>query len=162
METFGCTSFPGDRPVCVSGLLLQVLESSLFTVENGIMFKKWRISDIAECFTRSSFSCISLFYVAEPPEIAALSFPKAIMNEGDFAQLSCIVTSGDEPFTFTWSLHGDIVSSEPGLTTSQIGSRTSVLMINSVGYRHSGLYTCNVSNVAGTVISSAQLKVNGN
>ena len=83
------------------------------------------------------------------------------MNEGDFGQLVCTVIRGDEPFKITWALHGDIVSSEPGLTTSQIGARTSMLMINSVGHRHSGLYTCNVSNLAGSTSSSTELKVNG-
>jgi len=83
------------------------------------------------------------------------------MDEGDFGQLVCTVLRGDEPFSLTWSLHGDIVSSEPGLQTSQIGSRTSMLMIDSVGPRHVGLYRCNVSNKAGSVSASAELKVNG-
>ena len=72
-----------------------------------------------------------------------------------------IIAFGDEQFTFTWSLQGAIVSSGPGLTTSQLGARTSILMINSVGHRHSGIYTCNVSNLAGTMKVSAELKVNG-
>ena len=90
-----------------------------------------------------------------------MSFGKAIVNEGEFGQLVCTVIKGDQPFSFTWSLQGAVVSSEPGLTTSQIGSRTSILMINSVGHRHSGLYTCNVSNSAGTATVSTKLRVNG-
>ena len=69
---------------------------------------------------------------------------------------------GDEPFSFSWSLHGAVVSSEPGLTTSQVGGRTSILMINSVGHRHSGKYTCSVSNRAGSASQTTVLKVNGN
>jgi len=90
-----------------------------------------------------------------------LSFGKDVVDEGDFGQLVCTVIRGDEPLSFTWSLQGAVVSSEPGLTTSQLGSRTSILMINSVGHRHSGAYTCNVSNPAGTLSSTAELKVNG-
>ena len=102
-----------------------------------------------------------MFTFAESPEILPMSFGKDIVNEGDFGQLVCTVIRGDEPLSFTWSLHGDVVSSEPGLMTSQLGTRTSILMINSVGHRHIGKYTCNVSNVAGTASSTAELKVNG-
>ena len=90
-----------------------------------------------------------------------MTFGKDVVNEGQFGQLVCTVIEGDEPFSFTWSLQGAVVSSEPGLTTSQIGSRTSMLMINSVGHRHRGVYTCNVSNLAGTATVSSELKVNG-
>jgi hypothetical protein len=100
-------------------------------------------------------------FIVEPPEILPISFGKDVVNEGDFGQLVCTVIRGDEPFSFTWSLQGAVVSSEPGLITSQLGSRTSILMINSVGHRHSGMYTCNVSNLAGTLSSTAELKVNG-
>ena len=103
--------------------------------------------------------CIQHF--SEPPEIAPLSFGKDIVNEGDFGQLVCTVLRGDAPFSISWSLQGAIVSSEAGLTTSQLGSRTSILMIESVGHRHSGIYTCKVSNEAGFVTSSTELKVNG-
>ena len=97
----------------------------------------------------------------EPPMLTPMSFGKDIVNEGAYGQLVCTVMTGDPPFSFTWSLQGDIVHSEPGLTTSQIGGRTSMLMINSVGHRHSGRYTCTVSNTAGQVSESTELKVNG-
>ena len=84
------------------------------------------------------------------------------MNEGQFAQVVCIVTRGDEPLTITWALHGHIVSSEAGLSTTTLGTRTSMLTIQSVGYRHSGQYTCTASNKAGARAKSVVLKVNGN
>ena len=90
-----------------------------------------------------------------------MTFGKDVVNEGEFGQLVCTVIKGDQPFSFTWSLQGDIVHSEPGLTTSQIGGRTSMLMINSVGHRHTGKYTCTVSNQAGQTSVSTELKVNG-
>ena len=83
------------------------------------------------------------------------------MNEGQFAQVVCIVTEGDEPLDITWSLQGEIVSSEPGLTTTALGTRTSMLTIQSVGYRHSGSYTCTASNKAGSTSQSVDLQVNG-
>ncbi len=83
------------------------------------------------------------------------------MDEGSFAQVTCSVTKGDEPLTITWSLQGAVISSEPSLTTTMIGTRTSILIISSVGYRHSGIYTCRAMNPAGSVTHSAELKVNG-
>lgn len=91
----------------------------------------------------------------------AFSFGQDVVNEGDFAQVTCSVSRGDEPLKITWSLKGDVVSSEPSLTTTMIGTRTSILIINSVGYRHSGVYTCHASNRAGSVSYSTELKVNG-
>ena len=90
-----------------------------------------------------------------------MSFGQDVVNEGDYGQLLCSVIRGDPPFSFQWSLHGDIVHTEPGLTTNQIGGRTSILTISSIGHRHSGQYTCTVSNNAGHTSESTQLKVNG-
>ena len=106
-------------------------------------------------------NCISLLF-QEPPKILPLTFGEDVMNEGQFAQVVCIVTKGDEPLTITWALHGQKVSSEAGLTTSKLGTRTSMLTIQSVGYRHSGKYTCTASNLAGSRSQSVVLKVNGN
>ena len=100
-------------------------------------------------------------FLVEPPVLTPMSFGKEIVNEGDFGQLLCSVITGDPPFSFTWSLHGDIIHTEPGLTTNQIGGRTSILTINSIGHRHSGQYTCTVGNIAGQTSESTQLKVNG-
>ena len=77
------------------------------------------------------------------------------------AQLTCLVRVGDEPLRIRWSLKGDIISSEPSITTTMLGTRMSVLMISSVGYRHSGTYTCLATNKAGSATHSAELKVNG-
>lgn len=97
-----------------------------------------------------------------PPEIVPFSFGTGAINEGDVTQLTCLVSRGDEPLSITWFLKGDVISSEPSVTTNMIGSRMSILMISSVGYRHSGTYTCKASNSAGFSTSSADLKVNGN
>ena len=100
-----------------------------------------------------------LFLVA--PEIGAFQFSKEAMDEGDFAQLSCIVNSGDEPLTLTWAFHGDQVGPETGITTTNLGPRMSILIINSVGHRHQGKYTCTAKNDAGTAVRTTELNVNG-
>ena len=84
------------------------------------------------------------------------------MDQGDFAQLTCVVTKGDRPLTITWSLKGDIVSSDDTMTTTMLGTQASMLVISSVDYTHIGEYTCRAENPAGVTTYSAELKVNGN
>ena len=91
-----------------------------------------------------------------------LTFGAEVLDEGQFGQVVCIVGKGDEPLTISWSLQGEIVSSEPSLTTASLGTRTSMLTISSIGYRHSGTYTCTAKNKAGTASQTVQLRVNGN
>ena len=89
------------------------------------------------------------------------TFGAETVDEGSMAQLTCLVSKGDEPLKIHWSMKGDEVSSEPSITTTMLGTRMSVLMISSVGYRHSGTYTCTASNKAGSQSISADLRVNG-
>ena len=84
------------------------------------------------------------------------------MDKGNLAQLICTVMKGDEPLTINWSLKGDTVSSDPELSTTMLGKRTSMLTIASVSHRHTGTYTCRATNAAGSVAHSADLIVNGN
>ena len=104
---------------------------------------------------------IQTFFCLEPPQIVPFSFGVDVVNEGNLAQLFC-VTNGDEPISINWNLKGDVISSDPNLSTTMLGTRTSMLTISSVGYQHIGTYTCRATNPAGSVTYSAQLKVNGN
>ena len=93
--------------------------------------------------------------------ILPFTFGSNAIREGEIAQLICFVSKGDEPLTISWYLKGDTLSSDPSITTTMIGTRTSMLMINNVGYRHSGAYSCRASNHAGSTTQTAQLRVNG-
>ena len=90
-----------------------------------------------------------------------ISFGRDVLNEGAFAQASCIVTEGDEPLVVTWTFHGMDISSDLGIVTTPIGTRGSMLLISSVGHRHRGTYTCSAKNFAGLRSLSVDLKVNG-
>jgi hypothetical protein len=100
-------------------------------------------------------------FFAEPPRIVPFSFGSEVVDEGAFAQLTCSVSHGDEPISLSWSLKGDEISSEPTMTTSTIGTRTSILIISAVGSRHVGEYTCQARNPAGVATYSTLLRVNG-
>ena len=101
------------------------------------------------------------FFCAVPPELIPLTFGKDVVDEGNFAQLSCIAMSGDEPLTISWTFHGQDLSSDLGIMTTPIGSRGSMLIISNVGHKHSGNYTCTAKNEAGSKSETAVLKVNG-
>ena len=101
------------------------------------------------------------YSIAELPQIVPFSFGRDVVDQGDFAQLTCVVSRGDKPLSITWSLKGDIISSDPTLTTTLIGQQTSLLMISAVDYHHSGTYTCRAENPAGVSAHSAELTVNG-
>lgn len=83
------------------------------------------------------------------------------MDEGGFAQVSCIVTKGDQPLTISWSFHGADISSNLGITIMPMGLMGSALMITSVDHKHRGTYTCKASNTAGETTQSVELRVNG-
>ncbi len=90
-----------------------------------------------------------------------VTFSQAVAQEGSFAQAVCTVTQGDEPLKISWSFHGAGITSDLDIITQNIGTRTSILIINSVGHKHRGSYTCMATNKAGSVSSTAELKVNG-
>ena len=90
-----------------------------------------------------------------------LSFGRDIMDEGGFAQVSCIVTKGDQPLSISWSFHGSSITSDLGITTMPMGPTASSLMIPSVGHKHRGNYTCKAVNAAGTRTQTVELRVNG-
>ena len=105
--------------------------------------------------------CTENIIFTEPPHIVPFSFGDKSINQGRTAQLMCAVDTGDRPLSITWSLKGDIINSDRTLTTTMIGQQTSILMISSVDYQHSGTYTCRAKNPAGVATHSAELKVNG-
>ncbi len=100
--------------------------------------------------------------VADPPEILAFDFGKPVLDEGDFAHVTCVVTRGDLPLTIRWSAHGhDVTAQADDVITVQAGPRASMLSIASVGHRHRGVYTCTAANDAGAVSWATELNVNG-
>ena len=101
-------------------------------------------------------------FVVELPEMVPFSFGEKPVNQGNYVQLMCTVRKGDKPLSLTWSLKGDIISSDAAMTTTMIGLQTSLLSISSVDYQHSGDYTCRAENPAGVTSHSTTLLVNGN
>ena len=103
-----------------------------------------------------------MFRFAVPPSILPFHFARSL-DQGEVAQLQCIVSTGDTPLSITWAFHGKDSSTrtQTGVTITKIGSKTSLLTMESVSQENAGSYTCQVSNKAGTANYTAELVVNG-
>lgn len=77
------------------------------------------------------------------------------------AQLQCIVTDGDLPVDIRWTTAGQTHSALSGIEVTKIGSKSSILQIDSVDGSHAGNYTCTARNAAGQSSYTAQLTVVG-
>lgn len=96
-----------------------------------------------------------------PPKVVPFDFGDEPSNFGDSTSVQCLVTSGDLPIDFRWLFNGRPVSEMSGITTAKMGKRNSVLTIDSVTGKHAGNFTCQASNSATSIDSTAALVVNG-
>lgn len=108
-----------------------------------------------------TFKTLNNIFISEPPNLVPIAFGRDTFDEGTSAQILCSVSAGDEPMSIRWTFHGDSISSDSGILTSNLGTRTSILMISAVRHEHRGSYTCLATNAAGSASSSAELNING-
>ena len=81
---------------------------------------------------------------------------------GSATQVTCLASEGDLPMDVQWHFKGSNVSSlRLGMSTTRVGSRTNLLVIDAVSPENGGLYTCRASNMAGFTDYSAELLVQG-
>lgn len=83
------------------------------------------------------------------------------MSTGEAAQVTCLVSTGDQPLEISWSFEGQSISSVPGVSATKVGRKASMLLIDPVAAEHRGNYTCTVKNPAGVVNFTAVLNING-
>lgn len=100
-------------------------------------------------------------YISVVPSIAPFSFGENAVNAGQIVQQNCVVLTGDDPLSISWTFNGADASSSAGVYVLKIGSRTSILTIESVRSYHGGNYTCMAENSAGNASFTAHLAVNG-
>ncbi|XP_033213818.1 Down syndrome cell adhesion molecule-like protein Dscam2 [Belonocnema kinseyi] len=112
--------------------------------------------------------------VLVPPRISPFYFETGI-TQGMRTQLMCTTSQGDQPFNITWLLdrnpiqvkeNSDVSSSQlptsQEITNIQISDYppfSSILTISNVTAKHSGNYTCRISNIAGVTEHSTRLSV---
>lgn len=106
------------------------------------------------------FIIIFAFLFIVLPKIIPFYFDNP-MHSGESSQVTCSVSSGDQPLDITWSFEGRNVSALPGITASKVGRKASVLLIDPIEAIHRGNYSCSVRNPAGVVNFTAVLRING-
>lgn len=96
-----------------------------------------------------------------PPRISPFTFEDDI-HEGMRTQLMCSSSQGDQPFNITWLLDRQtIIQQENTININEYAPFSSILTIHNVTSRHNGNYTCEITNIAGTVDFTAVLSVAG-
>lgn len=96
-----------------------------------------------------------------PPDVQEFAFTKLPMNAGEFANLQCIVPTGDLPLNIRWSYPGEEMGGSSGVLAKKVADRVSMLMISVITAKHAGEYVCTAENAAGTASHSTVLTVNG-
>lgn len=98
-----------------------------------------------------------------PPQITPFEFGEEILNEGETASVSCVMSKGDLPVKFTWRFNGEEVNprNNLGVVLTNISKKTSILNIDSVSAKHRGSFTCEIKNDAGAINHTTTLSVNG-
>ncbi|KAI9558120.1 hypothetical protein GHT06_014873 [Daphnia sinensis] len=78
---------------------------------------------------------------------------------GERLTLTCAVTKGDLPLSFSWTVDDRQISSASGaVKTVQIDPYTNLLSVDSLQPTHSGNYTCSVDNLAITTTSASHTR----
>lgn len=96
------------------------------------------------------------------PKIIPFSFGDEAVMAGSATQVTCLASEGDLPMEVQWHFKGSNVSSLGlGMSTTRVGSRTNLLVIDTVSPENGGIYTCRASNKAGYADYSAELLVQG-
>lgn len=80
---------------------------------------------------------------------------------GDTVQVSCVVSKGDMPITFSWLFNNKPIEIEASVKVAPFGRKTSVLNIDYVDQSHIGNFTCVATNNAGVASYSAELLIKG-
>ncbi|XP_044249293.1 cell adhesion molecule Dscam1 isoform X2 [Drosophila takahashii] len=83
------------------------------------------------------------------PRIIPFAFEEGPAQVGQYLTLHCSVPGGDLPLTIDWTLDGQQISEDLGITTARVGRRGSVLTIEAVEASHAGNFTCHARNLAG-------------
>ena len=84
-----------------------------------------------------------------------------LLKLGERFTLTCAVTKGDVPLTINWSVSPRPAAESTSIKTVQIDPYTGLLSIDALRPEHSGNYSCQVSNAAGTVSQSQAVLIQG-
>ncbi|RZF38602.1 hypothetical protein LSTR_LSTR010935 [Laodelphax striatellus] len=95
------------------------------------------------------------------PRLLPFSFGDSPIYAGQTAHVACVVLDGDPPIDLAWSFHGNRTGdlSRLGITTTKVGAKSNMLIIEAASSNHRGNYSCTAKNPAGSVSYSTTLNV---
>ncbi|KAI8422223.1 hypothetical protein MSG28_006118 [Choristoneura fumiferana] len=165
MASISCAISKGDQPLNISwyfnGQFLSRSNDLGIVIVN--INKKTSILNIDSVngVHRGTYHCVAanwagsanhsaVLNVNVPPQITPFEFGEEILNEGETASVSCVMSKGDLPVTFTWRFNGEQIKprNSLGIVLTTISKKTSILNIESVSSVHRGSYTCEIKNDA--------------
>ena len=95
------------------------------------------------------------------PHITPFDFGDQQIYDGQAAQLACVVLIGDMPLEISWQFEGKRLAESMSHRVSQVGPRSSILLIDPVEPRHGGKYMCTAKNPSGSDSHQTTLRVHG-
>lgn len=99
-----------------------------------------------------------------PPRIVPFNFDEPIYS-GQSAQITCLVSEGDTPLNISWwfrkSDKSELIPLPSGISVNKMGTKLSMLFIESTSSYFAGNYACVVENRAGSSKYTSTLNVHG-
>ncbi|CAB3223434.1 unnamed protein product [Arctia plantaginis] len=165
MASLTCAVSKGDQPLNITWVLNgQVIpKNNNMGIVLTVINKKTSILNIDSVsgIHRGTYLCVAtnmagsanhsaVLEVNVPPQITPFEFGEEILNEGETASVSCVMSKGDLPVKFTWRFNGEEVKprNNLGIVLTNISKKTSILNIDSVSAVHRGSFTCEIKNDA--------------
>lgn len=95
------------------------------------------------------------------PKITPFTPGSDAFYPGDYFSVQCSIMHGDLPISIFWKFNDRIIEGNNELLISKMGSRSSVLTIETIRDYHAGNYSCIGRNAAGMANHTVALVVNG-
>ncbi|GBL76498.1 Down syndrome cell adhesion molecule-like protein 1 [Araneus ventricosus] len=157
-HTFRCLAAGSPKPTIIWRKLPDNAENGEvpLTVGNGelLIFESLKATDggLYECEARNGVEpTIKKFVVLgirDAPKIPPLSFPPNVQT-GLSTKVLCTVDRGIKPLEFKWKYNGKDILNDDSAVLINTYEDFSVLNIDPVSSKHSGNYTCTVTNAHG-------------
>jgi hypothetical protein len=139
---------------------VNIMEIHVDVVCRKCYLKNWCVQRFCLPLVEHSEIILILMF-AVLPHITPFEFDGPA-NAEDNIQLTCHVPKGDKPLQILWRFHGNVIlPSSSGISTMMVGDRANFLSIAHAQAVHSGDFSCIATNAAGSVMHTAELKVNG-
>ncbi|GAB6020910.1 hypothetical protein CHUAL_003555 [Chamberlinius hualienensis] len=166
-----CVVYQGDLPIDIQwnkdgkiinnnlkGATVRTVDdfTSILTIDYVTVEHSGNYSCLAKNSAATAVQVAQLI-VKVPPKIVPFTFQEDELAEGTFVRVTCVAGRGDLPLNFSWKKDENALPVD--VTVRQIDDYSSVLSIDSVLLKHSGVYTCIASNKASTTAHSSTLRV---